>query len=117
MWSGENVAAVALLPWWSLSDSAPGPRLALLATGLPEAVAQAVSLLGTPTVPPMTRQPFTQLLPDFVVLDVQETLVRGAGGFLAAGFWGSRWDYEPRSSWESSCRVVAKTAVTPHGEL
>uniref|UniRef100_A0A7S0AD90 Uncharacterized protein n=1 Tax=Pyrodinium bahamense TaxID=73915 RepID=A0A7S0AD90_9DINO len=111
-WAGPGLAALALLPWWppagaSATKRSP-QRLALLAIGSsPQAATEAVALLATPTIPPMTRQPFTHLLPDYVVLDVAQTRARGAGGFLAAGFWGHRWQHEPRAAWERSCHSAA----------
>eukprot|EP00927_Polykrikos_kofoidii_P034514 TRINITY_DN29275_c0_g1_i1.p1 TRINITY_DN29275_c0_g1~~TRINITY_DN29275_c0_g1_i1.p1 ORF type:complete len:1064 (+),score=172.94 TRINITY_DN29275_c0_g1_i1:62-3193(+) len=133
LWTGANVATLALLPWWKLGD-VEGERpsgLALLVAdsnikvqgkrgnseaaggedaarrtpfgGGSNAAAEALALLATPTIPPMTRQPLTHLLPDYVVLDVQRTHAYGAGGFLAAGFWNYRWQHDPRASWERSC--------------
>ncbi|CAE8681570.1 unnamed protein product [Polarella glacialis] len=104
-WHGADVAALALLPWWVKARSGvSAPRLALLVTGNSAgAAAKALALLSTPTIPPMARQPLTHLLPDYVVLDVQETRARGPGGFLAAGFWSHSWEHEPRSAWERYC--------------
>ncbi|XP_078593733.1 uncharacterized protein LOC144871759 [Branchiostoma floridae x Branchiostoma japonicum] len=47
--------------------------------------------LGRPTIPPMTRSPFSNLVPDFVLTgpDFQRS---GPGGYLCAGFWGNHWD-------------------------
>ncbi|CAK9029884.1 Uncharacterized secreted protein ARB_06907 [Durusdinium trenchii] len=92
-WQGEMLAALSLLPWWTTSSE---PRLALLASGTSsQSAAQALMLLATPTIPPMARQPLTHLLPDYVVLDVEETRAKGAGGYLAAGFWSHDWQRLP----------------------
>eukprot|EP00929_Paragymnodinium_shiwhaense_P102151 TRINITY_DN65337_c0_g1_i1.p1 TRINITY_DN65337_c0_g1~~TRINITY_DN65337_c0_g1_i1.p1 ORF type:complete len:939 (+),score=30.74 TRINITY_DN65337_c0_g1_i1:59-2875(+) len=102
-WHGSSIAATALLPWWTPTGRA---RLALVATGgSPQAVADAVVMLTTPTIPPMARQPLTHLLPDYVVLDVDKTRKFGAGGFLAAGFWDYKWQYAPSNAWERSCEI------------
>merc|ERR1719188_650041 len=75
--------------------------LALLAAGASAgAAAEALALLATPTIPPMTRQPLTHLLPDYVLLSTEAVRKRGPGGFLAAGFWGHRWQHEPAAAWE-----------------
>ncbi|CAJ1331714.1 unnamed protein product [Effrenium voratum] len=93
-WDG-HLGALALQPYES---SAGG--LALVATGTsPWAAAEALTLLATPTIPPMARQPLTHLLPDYVVLDVEETRRLGAGGFRAAGFWSHDWQQLP-SAWQ-----------------
>ncbi|XP_063426134.1 uncharacterized protein LOC134709942 [Mytilus trossulus] len=48
--------------------------------------------LATPTIPPMTRSPFSNLLPDYVVTGPEYGL-KGPGGFLCTGFWGNSWEY------------------------
>lgn len=88
---GENLAALTLLPWGTAAE----PRLALVATGTSRSAAEALTMLSTPTIPPMARQPLTHLLPDYVVLDVEETRRHGPGGFLAAGFWSNDWQTLP----------------------
>eukprot|EP00933_Yihiella_yeosuensis_P012857 TRINITY_DN12216_c0_g2_i1.p1 TRINITY_DN12216_c0_g2~~TRINITY_DN12216_c0_g2_i1.p1 ORF type:complete len:249 (-),score=41.31 TRINITY_DN12216_c0_g2_i1:125-871(-) len=105
-WGGPDVAVLALLPWWVEGDNSKIPRLALLVTGTSSstAAAEALTLLSTPTIPPMARQPLTHLLPDYVVLDLKKTRAHGPGGFLAAGFWNHRWQHHSRTSWEHSCR-------------
>ncbi|OWF46589.1 uncharacterized secreted protein ARB_06907-like [Mizuhopecten yessoensis] len=50
--------------------------------------------LATPTIPPMTRSPFSNLLPDYVVTG-PDFGWKGPGGFLCAGFWGNHWEYRP----------------------
>lgn len=126
-WVGPGVAVLALLPWWrrgghvdaAAPARAPVAELALLVAGAtsPGAAGEALALLSTPTIPPMTRQPLTHLLPDYVVLDVSATRARGAGGFLAAGFWSHSWKHEPRASWEGACRTpaAAEGSVRPAG--
>ncbi|CAJ1416086.1 unnamed protein product [Effrenium voratum] len=107
-WDG-HLGALALQPYES---SAGG--LALVATGTsPWAAAEALTLLATPTIPPMARQPLTHLLPDYVVLDVEETRRLGAGGFRAAGFWSHDWQQLP-SAWQ---RCSPARAPAPRTEL
>eukprot|EP00913_Durusdinium_trenchii_P001313 g1211.t1 len=71
----------------------------------------ALMLLATPTIPPMARQPLTHLLPDYVVLDVEETRAKGAGGYLAAGFWSHDWQRLP-SAYERCWRGAGTTTVS-----
>ena len=51
----------------------------------------------------MTRQPFSNTYPDFIVTG-QDTHEKGIGGFLAAGFWGRDWKYDEKSSYVSYCK-------------
>ena len=62
-----------------------------------------VIMLSKPTIPPMTRQPFSNTYPDFIVTG-QDTHQKGVGGFLAAGFWGHDWKYDDKSSYVSYCK-------------
>merc|ERR1711937_263309 len=78
--SGPHVGVAALVPTEPLKQG--GLALLLAATG--DEALQDLIRLALPTIPPMARQPFTSLLPDYVVTGplLRE---RGAGGFLAAG--------------------------------
>ena len=46
----------------------------------------------TPTIPPMTRSPLSNMIPDFVITG-PDFEAKGPGGFLCSGFWGNKWDY------------------------
>ena len=97
---GPGVAVAALLPL--------DGRLALLLWGADDgALAALVALLATPTIPPMARQPFSNALPDVVVVDAKRVRVAGAAGFLAAGFWNADWTWATEVSWTSDCRPAA----------
>ncbi|XP_071963371.1 uncharacterized protein [Antedon mediterranea] len=48
--------------------------------------------LATPTIPPMTRSPFSNMVPDFVITG-PEFSRKGAGGYQCTGFWGNQWEY------------------------
>ncbi|XP_060070908.1 uncharacterized protein LOC132550832 [Ylistrum balloti] len=65
----------------------------LLSANSIEGLRDIVSL-ATPTIPPMTRSPFSNLLPDYVVTG-PEFGWKGPGGFLCAGFLGNGWEYRP----------------------
>ncbi|XP_072171857.1 uncharacterized protein [Diadema setosum] len=48
--------------------------------------------LASPTIPPMTRSPFSNMVPDYVITG-PEFRAKGPGGYECAGFWGNSWDY------------------------
>lgn len=103
-WHGGSRGALSLLPWWRAGSV--GMAQALVVTGSSAAsAAEALVLLATPTIPPMARQPLTHLLPDYVVLDIEETRRFGPGGYLAAGFWDHRWQPQ-EGAWAKDCSLV-----------
>ncbi|XP_062603242.1 uncharacterized protein LOC134265019 [Saccostrea cucullata] len=67
-------------------------RLALLILGNSAEGLMDVVSLATPTIPPMTRSPFSNLLPDYVITG-KDFKLKGPGGFLCAGFYGNNWEY------------------------
>lgn len=70
-----------------------GSRLALIISGNSiEGIRDAVHL-ATPTIPPMTRSPFSNMVPDYVITG-PSFRARGPGGYLCAGFWDNRWGYD-----------------------
>ena len=69
-----------------------GSRLALIISGSSiEGIRDAVHL-ATPTIPPMTRSPFSNMVPDYVITGPLFR-ARGPGGYLCTGFWDNRWGY------------------------
>ena len=84
-------------------------RLALLlAATSDEALDTTVELLATPTIPPMARQPFSNALPDVVVLDARQARRFGPGGFRLAGFWDHDWSFAHQGSYAEECRRVVE---------
>ncbi|XP_064601403.1 LOW QUALITY PROTEIN: uncharacterized protein LOC135467560 [Liolophura sinensis] len=67
-------------------------HLGMVIMGLDLQGMQDAVSLATPTIPPMTRSPFSNLLPDFVITG-PEFGSKGPGGFECAGFWGNSWEY------------------------
>ncbi|KAL3875128.1 hypothetical protein ACJMK2_038060 [Sinanodonta woodiana] len=67
-------------------------HLAMILMGNSLAGFQDIVTLATPTIPPMTRSPFSNLLPDFVVTGL-EFRQKGPGGMACIGFWGNSWEY------------------------
>nr|XP_054758103.1 uncharacterized protein LOC129264279 [Lytechinus pictus] len=53
--------------------------------------------LASPTIPPMTRSPFSNMVPDYVITG-PDFRAKGPGGYECAGFWGNRWDYRLETS-------------------
>lgn len=69
-----------------------GSRLALIISGNSiDGIRDAVSL-AKPTIPPMTRSPFSNMVPDYVITGPMFP-ARGPGGYLCSGFWNNRWRY------------------------
>ena len=86
-----------------------GDRLALLlAATSDEALDTTIELLATPTIPPMARQPFSNALPDVVVLDARQARRFGPGGFRLAGFWDHDWSFAHQASYAEECRRVVE---------
>ncbi|XP_078345602.1 uncharacterized protein LOC144631097 isoform X1 [Oculina patagonica] len=74
-----------------------GSRLALVISGNSiEGIRDAVHL-ATPTIPPMTRSPFSNMVPDYVITGPLFR-ARGPGGYLCSGFWNNRWGYGRETS-------------------
>ena len=70
-----GTAILYLAPFWEENPSSSSPggkkaggsaRLALVAAGLGDGGLRLAARLAQPTIPPMTRAPFTNLLPDWV---------------------------------------------------
>ena len=57
-----------------------------------------VARLAAPTIPPMTRAPFTNLAPDWLIAGANLP-EDGLAGLWGAGFWGNRWEYRPDASY------------------
>ncbi|CAH3113391.1 unnamed protein product, partial [Porites lobata] len=69
-----------------------GSRLALIISGNSiEGIRDAVHL-ASPTIPPMARSPFSNMVPDYVITG-PSFRAQGPGGYLCAGFWDNRWGY------------------------
>lgn len=63
----------------------PGSRLGLIITGTSLSSIRDVISLATPTIPPMARSPFSNLVPDYVITG-PDFKAKGPGGYLCAGF-------------------------------
>ena len=76
--------------------------LVLVVGGTSLAAARAAASLGEPTIPPMARAPFTNLVPDFAVVGPR-LAAEGLGGLLAAGHFDHEWHVASRASYSSVC--------------
>ena len=97
VFDGPGIGVAALLP----TGPRPG-RLALLLSATDVDGLRNVMSLATPTIPPMVRQPFSNTLPDVVVVDGR-LRAEGAGGFLLAGYWNNDWSFASHVSYTSYC--------------
>ena len=94
-YDGASVGAVVLGP-------RPGGGLALVLHGTDLRGLRDAVALGEPTIPPMARSPWTNLVPDFAVTGPRFA-AEGYGGLLAAGFFGVEWGYVNASSYSQLC--------------
>ncbi|XP_060576275.1 uncharacterized protein LOC132733629 [Ruditapes philippinarum] len=67
-------------------------HLALILFGLDREGMEDVVTLAAPTIPPMTRSPFSNLVPDYVITG-PDFGPKGPGGYLCTGFYGNQWEY------------------------
>ncbi|KAH3844315.1 hypothetical protein DPMN_086573 [Dreissena polymorpha] len=75
-----------------------GPHhLGLVLMGTTLVGLQDVISLAAPTIPPMTRSPFSNLIPDFVITG-PDFGRKGPGGYLCAGFYGNKWQFRTDSA-------------------
>ena len=114
----ENETQIAVCRWGqvfagrvALATLLPGGTALLLAAASATDLGLALELLATPTIPPMVRQPFSNALPSFVVLDLDAAMAGGAAGYLAAGYWDDDGMPSKEASWFSRCRKPKPTCV------
>ncbi|XP_064622460.1 uncharacterized protein LOC135484731 [Lineus longissimus] len=109
-WSAEYISKVPIsikkgfqLGSCSFSDQRSGAmflapngqtNLAMVLMGLSVQGFRDVVTLASPTIPPMTRSPFSNLIPDFAITG-PEFKAKGPGGYSCVGFWGNRWELRP----------------------
>ncbi|XP_067681590.1 uncharacterized protein [Haliotis asinina] len=67
-------------------------HLTLVLMGLSKEGLMDIISLATPTIPPMARSPFSNLVPDYVITG-PDFGWKGPGGFSCAGFYGNQWEY------------------------
>lgn len=108
---GRGMGVASLLP--VVSSTIPAKqRLALVLAGTDAAGLTSVVELATPTIPPMVRSPFSNMLSDFVVTS-REIKSLGAGGIVAAGYWGNSWEYRKDASFSAYCRRPTANPASP----
>ena len=83
VWSGDA-------PFAALDSRASAAQLALVVAGTDAQGLFTALRFSAPTVPPMVRSPFSNLIPDFVVFGIT-TLGAGFGGVKLAGYFDSEW--------------------------
>jgi len=92
--SGEDLGAMILFPF--------NGRLGGVISGTTLEGVRSVIALATPTIPPMARQPYSNMIPDFIVTGPNMRTM-GLGGIVAAGFWDYRWDFDEKSAYLAFC--------------
>lgn len=105
---GEGLGIAALLPFKPV-DSIAATRTGLILDGSDYNGILDVVMLGAPTIPPMVRQPFSNTLPDYIVTSPSIRFA-GAGGVLAAGFWGNEWEWRQDTGFAQSCIATSQSA-------
>jgi hypothetical protein len=78
--------------------------LALVLDGGPSSPSalRVLARLAEPSIPPMVRAPFTNLgAPDYLLFDAQQTLWRGWGGIIAAGYFDAKWRHQPVRAYDT----------------
>ena len=113
VFSGK-VGVLSLFP--IKSDSREVVRLGAVIAGTTIENMFDVVMLAKPTIPPMTRQPFSNTYPDFIVTG-EGVREKGVGGFLSAGFWNYDWKYDERSSYVSYCKPKTCPETAPQNNI
>eukprot|EP00041_Stephanoeca_diplocostata_P021451 m.500089 g.500089 ORF g.500089 m.500089 type:complete len:980 (-) comp21830_c0_seq2:232-3171(-) len=117
---GKGHGLLALVPIVALVAGDAVDALGLLVDGVDMDGLRDVVELATPTIPPMVRQPYSNLLPDYVITSAR-VRSEGAGGIVAAGYWGNRWEFRPDVAYTSGCHHgvdgIAPHSTTPKDEL
>jgi hypothetical protein len=73
-------------------------RLALVLASTDASGLASLLRLAVPTIPPMVRAPYSNLVPDFLVTGAGME-AEGYGGILGAGYWrAADWGVEEASS-------------------
>ena len=79
-----------------------GLRLGAIISGSNLKSMYDIVLMAKPTIPPMTRQPFSNTIPDYIVTG-KDTFEKGFGGVIASGFWSYDWKWDSSTSYMSHC--------------
>eukprot|EP00026_Physarum_polycephalum_P002049 Phypoly_transcript_02053.p1 GENE.Phypoly_transcript_02053~~Phypoly_transcript_02053.p1 ORF type:complete len:900 (+),score=110.07 Phypoly_transcript_02053:31-2730(+) len=92
--SGPGRGAIYLGPW----DDQGHTRLFLVIEGSDADGLKDIIKVGTPTIPPMTRGPFMNMVSDWLVTG-PEFAWKGVGGYLGLGYWGNDWEWRSDTSY------------------
>ena len=95
----SRTKSVTCAPYKVWNERASKPRLLMVVAGTDDDGVAAAMKLAEPTIPPMMRAPFSNQLPDYVVVN-SDVHRKGAGSILLAGSWDSQWQYDPMSAYE-----------------
>lgn len=96
----RGIGAMVLFPMPSRYSSPSDPALGLLIDGVDSRGFRLMQALAEPTIPPMVRVPFSNLLPEYVILGADSEW-KGVGGWSAAGYLDSKWRYQADRAYDT----------------
>ena len=98
--SERGLGVVSTAGWWD-ARAAVGSRarLALVLAATDADGLWGLLRLAEPTIPPMTRAPFSNLFPDVAVASAERLRRGGADGLVLAGFYDAAWQLAPEASY------------------
>jgi len=91
---GPRKGALFIGPW----EDQEVTRIYMIIHATDEDGFRDIIKVGTPTIPPMTRGPFMNMVPDWVVTG-PEFSWKGVGGYLGVGYWGNYWEWRADTSY------------------
>jgi hypothetical protein len=106
--SERGLGVVSTAGWWD-ARAAVGSRarLALVLAATDADGLWGLLRLAEPTIPPMTRAPFSNLFPDVAVASAERLRRGGADGLVLAGFYDAAWELAPEASYVAWGGVVS----------
>jgi len=91
---GPGIGSLFIGPWVDGGHL----RMYMVISASDERGLRDIIKVGTPTIPPMTRGPFMNMVPDWVVTG-PEFSWKGVGGYLGVGYWGNDWEWRADTSY------------------
>jgi hypothetical protein len=97
----DNATALFVAPIFAQQPVGTIERLALVIDGpSASAIRDMAIAFASPTIPPMARAPFSNLVPDYVITDsIGKIHIHGLAGVDCAGHWGRDWSFVGEASY------------------